>query len=113
MFSKPLMSASAKPAVLAILAHGEAYGYQLIQRMKHLSGGQLAWTPGTLYPLLHRLETEGLIASEWRQPSGERRRKYYRLTPLGEAQRAHEKQQWMQMHAVLLTLWQPNLSFDT
>ena len=53
---KDLVAASATPLVLAILAEGESYGYALIKRVKDLSDGQLLWTDGMLYPVLHRLE---------------------------------------------------------
>ena len=53
---KDLVAASATPLVLAILAEGESYGYAILKRVRELSGGELEWTDGMLYPLLHRLE---------------------------------------------------------
>src|SRR6185295_11946872 len=53
--SKDLVAASATPLVLAILAEGDSYGYAIIKRVAELSGGQLQWTDGMLYPVLHRL----------------------------------------------------------
>ncbi|MEM6646965.1 MAG: PadR family transcriptional regulator [Bacteroidota bacterium] len=111
MLPKVLIAASVKPIMLAILAQdGESYGYEIIQRIHALSGGKIQWTAGTLYPVLHRLETEGLVESMWRKPDGERRRKYYRLTPQGEAAMSTEKQQWMDVNAVLVQLWGPDLA---
>ena len=52
---KDLVAASATPLVLAILAEGESYGYAILKRVRELSGGELEWTDGMLYPLLHRL----------------------------------------------------------
>ena len=52
---KDLVAASATPLVLAILADGESYGYAILKRVRELSGGELEWTDGMLYPLLHRL----------------------------------------------------------
>ena len=66
MIPKVLVAASLRPLMLSILDLGESYGYAIIQRIHHLSDGELTWTDGTLYPVLHRLEAEGLIASTWR-----------------------------------------------
>ena len=57
---KDLVAASATPLVLAILAEGDSYGYAIIKRVAELSGGHLQWTDGMLYPVLHRLERQGL-----------------------------------------------------
>ena len=107
MFSRPLVGASLKPLLLSILAEGEAYGYQIIHRVQQLSAGQITWTTGTLYPLLHRLENEGLVTSVWREAEAAPRRKYYALTPKGERALAAEKQQWASMHGILMQLWNP------
>ena len=62
--SKDLVAASATPLVLAILAEGDSYGYAIIKRVAELSGGHLQWTDGMLYPVLHRLERQGLCRGE-------------------------------------------------
>ena len=98
---KDLVAASATPLVLAILREGESYGYAIIKRVYELSGGELQWTDGMLYPVLHRLERNGLVkASWWRAESG-RRRKYYRLTESGSEELANQQRQW---HVVNETL---------
>jgi len=107
MFSRSLVGASLRPLLLSILAGGEAYGYQIIQAVQKLSDGHIQWTTGTLYPLLHRLENEGLITSVWREGEASPRRKYYALTPKGERALAAEKQQWVAMHAILMQMWNP------
>ena len=83
MISKSLIAASTKPMLLTILLNGESYGYQIIQRVRSLSGGMFKWSDGMLYPVLHRLERDGLITSPWRISDGERPRKYYTLTEKG------------------------------
>lgn len=105
MISKELIGASARPVLLSILSRGESYGYAILQRVQELSGGSLEWKDGTLYPVLHRLEDEGLIVSTWKTPAGERRRKYYRLTPAGERALATERRNWLEVDAVLAMLW--------
>ena len=61
---KDLVAASATPLVLAILMEGDSYGYAIIKRVATLSGGHLHWTDGMLYPVLHRLERQGLVVNQ-------------------------------------------------
>ena len=113
MLSKELVAASAKPLVLSILAEGESYGYAIIQQVRALSDGQITWTDGMLYPVLHRLERQKLITAEWRKAATGRKRKYYRLTAKGRTTLSAERQHWMIVHTTLDTLWQrnPSLAF--
>ena len=68
---KDLVAAAATPLVLAILAEGESYGYAILKRVRALSAGELEWTDGMLYPLLHRLDRLGHVTTEWRtSPEG-------------------------------------------
>jgi DNA-binding PadR family transcriptional regulator len=106
MLSKELVAASTVPLVLSVLTEGECYGYALIQRTKELSGGRIQWTEGMLYPVLHWMEKEGMIASEWRESESGRKRKYYRLKTEGRAALIEEKQQWLAVHETLSKLWQ-------
>jgi PadR family transcriptional regulator PadR len=73
--------------VLHFLGEGPSYGNQLMERVETLSRGLIAVNPNTMYPLLRRLETDGLIAGEWEHPE-RRSRRFYRLTQAGEAERA-------------------------
>ena len=91
---KDLVAASAPPLVLAILAESENYGYAILKRVSALSGGQLQWTDGMLYPVLHRLERLGLIAGRWGKSQSGRKRKYYRITKNGEQRLAELRRQW-------------------
>ena len=106
MASKGLMAASTKPIILTILKGGKNYGYYITQRVKELSGGSLEWSDGMLYPVLHRLEKEGFVASEWMITGTGRRRKYYYITELGKLELISEKENWMSVHAVFAQLWQ-------
>lgn len=99
------MAASTKPIILTILGREEMYGYQIIQNVIQLSGGTLEWSEGMLYPVLHRMEKENLIRSQWKISENGRRRKYYRLTENGRKELAQEKHQWMKVHRVLSKLW--------
>lgn len=66
------------------------YGYQLMQRAKELTKGELEMTEGALYPLLHKLENEGLIYAELQNVNG-RDRKYYFLTAKGKRQQGEQE----------------------
>ncbi|HVY72055.1 MAG TPA: helix-turn-helix transcriptional regulator [Verrucomicrobiae bacterium] len=105
MIPKDLVAASARPMLLSILSEGENYGYALIQRVRELSGGELEWTEGMLYPVLHRLEREGLIASEWKEAETGRERKYYQLNQSGRNALAEERSRWLTVHNSLCKLW--------
>src|SRR5579871_4433974 len=105
MLSKELIAASSVPLVLSILTEGETYGYALIQRVRELSQGRIEWTEGMLYPVLHWMEEEDLIESEWRESETGRKRKYYRLRKEGRKALQEEKEQWMSVHETLAKLW--------
>jgi PadR family transcriptional regulator PadR len=103
--AKDLVAASATPIVLGILAEGESYGYAILKRIHELSGGELDWTEGLLYPLLHRLERLGYVESSWQAVTGERRRKYYSLTGAGRAELAEQRRQWETVVDTLKGIW--------
>lgn len=79
--------------VLATLAGGPAHGYAVIDELKRRSGGAFDLPEGTVYPVLHRLEAEGLLASEWSEGAG-RRRRVYRLTRRGRSSLAGRRREW-------------------
>jgi len=102
---KDLVAAAATPMVLGILSEGESYGYAILQRVGELSGGELEWSDGMLYPLLHRLERLGHVESSWgASPSG-RPRKHYRLSPEGRAAFAEQRRQWSIVSKALQQVW--------
>jgi DNA-binding PadR family transcriptional regulator len=103
--TKDLVAASATPMVLGILAEGESYGYAILRRINELSGGELEWTEGLLYPLLHRLERLDYVRSSWLSVSGERRRKYYRITDAGLDELAEQRRQWNTVVDTLKEIW--------
>lgn len=102
--NKDLVAASATPLVLAILAEGDSYGYAILKRVRELSGGELEWTDGMLYPLLHRLHRLGYVTTEWRTPAG-RRRRYYAITEEGRAAVVEQQQQWTAVTRALSGVW--------
>ncbi|MEN4758743.1 PadR family transcriptional regulator [Chryseobacterium sp. C39-AII1] len=77
--------------ILKLLAKDvKMYGYQITQRAKELTQGELEMTEGALYPLLHKLEADGMITSEVQKING-RDRKYYLLTEKGKAQQVAQE----------------------
>jgi DNA-binding PadR family transcriptional regulator len=99
------MAASTTPLVLTILAQGDAYGYALIKQIRALSDERLAWSEGMLYPVLRRLETQGMIASYWRASSQGRRRRYYRIEQPGRRELTRLRDQWRLVGSLLGRLW--------
>jgi DNA-binding PadR family transcriptional regulator len=69
--------------ILAMVREGPKHGYQIAVQVEAATGGTFTFQHGTLYPILHRLETEHLIAGRWETADG-RRRKVYTPTPAGE-----------------------------
>jgi DNA-binding PadR family transcriptional regulator len=105
MIRKDLVAASAESLVLSLLSKGESYGYAIIQEIKARSKGQMEWTDGMLYPVLHRLEDRGLIEARWTEAENGRKRKYYSLKKDGKAALKEQREQWLNVHDVLIQLW--------
>lgn len=105
--TRELVAASSRPLVLGILTKGESYGYEIIQEVKERSGGRLQWTDGMLYPVLHRLERDGLIRSLWKKSDSGRERKYYRILKAGRKELEEQKAHWRSVNGALEGLWGP------
>ena len=80
--------------ILRALRWGPQHGHGVGQAIRHSSADLLHIERGSLYPALHRLEAQGLIASEWKASALNRRAKYYRLTAAGKKQLAAERSKW-------------------
>lgn len=84
MYSKELIKGTLRTVVISLLKDGDKmYGYEITQKVKVLSGNKILITEGALYPMLHKLEAEGVLETETQQ-IGKRVRKYYRLTKSGK-----------------------------
>ncbi|WP_017587453.1 PadR family transcriptional regulator [Nocardiopsis ganjiahuensis] len=103
---KDLVAASATPLVLGILAEGESYGYAIVKRVNELSDGRMRWTDGMLYPLLHRLERNGLVQASWGRSDAGRRRKHYAITEAGLEALAERREQWQVVAEALRQVWE-------
>jgi PadR family transcriptional regulator, regulatory protein PadR len=79
--------------VLAVLADEPLHGYAVIEALRRRSEGAFELAEGTLYPVLHRLEADGLLASSWSEAAG-RRRRVYRVTRNGRRVLARRREEW-------------------
>ena len=103
--SKELVGASAVPIILSILDENESYGYEIMQKVKELSENRIEWKEGSLYPVLHKLEKNGLIKSLWKMADNGRHRKYYAINKKGRKALQEEIENWSLVHTMLTELW--------
>lgn len=80
--------------ILSVLSSGPHHGYQLALELDDKSAGSFQFQHGTLYPILHRLEKDGLIAGDWLDDSSKRKRKSYRLTEAGRQRLNDQIEEW-------------------
>lgn len=103
--SKELVGASAIPIILSILDKSESYGYEIMQSVKELSNNRIEWKEGSLYPVLHKLEKNGLIKSLWKMAENGRHRKYYAINKKGRKALQDEIDNWSLVHNMLSGMW--------
>ena len=89
-----LMKGTTPYLVLAVLRDGEAYGYEIVRRIRERSAGEFLTSEGALYPALHRLEAEGALTAAWRDGEGGPRRRWYAITEAGLAALATHEHEW-------------------
>jgi PadR family transcriptional regulator, regulatory protein PadR len=89
---KKLLKGSTAMLILRLLKAGDKYGYQLVRELEQRSNNVFTLKEGTLYPILHALESKGQIESYWQQSESNRRRRYYHITDEG-TRFLHERQQ--------------------
>ncbi len=93
--SKEMLKGSTVVLVLSMLEREPMYGYQMIKEIEKESSGIFTFKEGTLYPILHSLESKDLIESYWWGKEGSRQRKYYRLTAKGKEELKQKQQEWV------------------
>jgi PadR family transcriptional regulator PadR len=93
-YSRELLKGAADTLVLSTFAEGEMYGYQVVRELERRSEGFFSLKEGTLYPILHRLERQGLLSARWEtMPNGSERR-YYALTGRGRRTLSDKLEEW-------------------
>jgi transcriptional regulator len=85
---------SAELLILSLLQYEARHGYELNKLIEARSRGVLRFHVASLYPLLYRLEQRGLIVGTWVEKPGQRRRRFYRLTPTGRKVLERQKKSW-------------------
>jgi PadR family transcriptional regulator PadR len=91
---RELLKGNTPTLVLAVLRAGPLHGYAIAREIDQRSGSVLRCKEGTLYPVLHALERDGLIAGEWRREEGGRERKVYVITETGSTALAERSRVW-------------------
>jgi len=94
MASADIQKGSAEMILLALLEERARHGYELAKRIESQSESRLQFHVASLYPMLYRLERKGLVEGRWVEKAGERRRRYYRLTPAGRKSLADQRRSW-------------------
>ena len=91
--NRELLKGSTDLLILSVLENEDMYGYQMIKKIKMRSEDIFEFQEGTLYPILHKLESNGFISSYWDETSG-KKRKYYQITTDGKKCLKSKKQEW-------------------
>jgi DNA-binding PadR family transcriptional regulator len=95
---------AAEIVVLSLLEGEDLHGYELVRRIDDRSGGALTFNFASLYATLYRLEERGLIRGRWVERTGQRRRRYYRITASGREVLAAQRQEWTQFFTLIRDL---------
>src|SRR6266508_2719407 len=101
MLDRELKKGSAELLILALIEHRPRHGYEISQLIEERSGGALRFQVASLYPLLYRLEKRGWVQGRWVEKAGQRRRRYYRLTPEGRKVLAAQRRGWERFVAAI------------
>jgi len=101
MFSRELKKGSTELLILSLLEHAPLHGYDIGKRIEQRSRGKLQLRIASLYPMLCRMESKGLIRGRWLEKPGERRRRFYRLTPEGRRMLVQERATWREFMAAV------------
>lgn len=96
MQNRELLKGSASMLVLKMLDGQPRYGYDIARELEKRSLGAFRLQEGTLYPILHSLESDGLVKSYWQDTESRRKRKYYEITPEGRDALNKRRSEWME-----------------
>ena len=85
--------------ILDVVSRGPTYGYEIAQTVLAQSRGYFELKEGSLYPALHRMERQKLLAAYWEETPEGRRRKFYKLTPAGKRVLEEKREEWARFSA--------------
>ena len=91
---RDLKKGSAELLILSLLETRQRHGYEISKLIDDRSHGAVRFRVASLYPLLYRLEDRGYLQGRWVEKAGERRKRYYRLTPAGRKVLAERRSGW-------------------
>jgi len=94
--------------ILSILSRGKRHGYELALELEEASEAYFKFNHGTLYPILHKLEKDGLIRGQWQQEGRQRKRRTYMITGKGKKFLAVQKEDWKQFFGKLFAILEEN-----
>ena len=94
MLDRELKKGSAELIILAIVEARPRHGYEISKLIEARSGGQVRFHVASLYPVLYRLEERGWLQGKWVEKAGERRRRFYSLTPEGRRVLSRQRATW-------------------
>lgn len=103
-FDRGLKKGSAELLILSLLEVRPRHGYEISQFIESQSGGTLSFHVASFYPLLYRLEKRGWIQGRWVEKAGQRRRRYYRLTPAGRVILRQQRATWAEFVAAMQSI---------
>lgn len=101
VLDRELKKGSAELMILSLLEYRPRHGYEIGQLIELRSRGAVRFNVASLYPLLYRLEKRNWIRGRWLEKSGQRRRRYYRLTPAGKKMLAKQRHGWAEFVAAV------------
>ena len=107
VLERELKKGSAELQILSLVDGRPRHGYEISKLIEQRSDGRLRFKVASLYPLLYRLEERGWIAGKWVEKAGERRRRFYRLTPEGKRVLAAQRDHWRQFVEAIAQITEP------
>lgn len=108
VLDRELKKGSAELLILSLLEGRPRHGYDISKMIQERSEGRLRFKVASLYPLLYRLEERGWIAGRWIERTGERRRRFYRLTALGRKMLAAQRENWREFVDAVTQITRPD-----
>ena len=101
MLDRELKKGSAELLILSLVETRARHGYEISKLIDQRSDGRLHFKVASLYPLLYRLEERGWITGKWVEKAGERRRRFYQLTPEGKRELESQRRSWSEFVAAI------------
>ena len=108
MFSPTLKKGSMELLLLSLLEDKPCHGYEIGRQIEEKSGGRLQFRVSSLYPVLCRMEDRGWIRGRWVEKPGERRRRFYELTPKGNKALVEQRETWEEFKTALTLILDSN-----